>query len=43
MVTAFEDSDPEYASLMVTVVVAVHNLVGLTAMFTPNEEKVDIA
>ena len=42
-VTAFEDSDPEYAPLMVTVVVAVHGLVGLLAIFTSSEEKVDLA
>lgn len=42
VVAAF-DSDPEYAPLMVAVVVAVHGLVGLLVIFTSNEETVDLA
>lgn len=38
VVIAFEDSDPEYAPLMVAVVVAIHGLVGLLALFTSSEE-----
>ncbi len=38
VVSAFDDSDPEYAPLMIAVVVAVHGLVGLLALFTSNEE-----
>jgi hypothetical protein len=38
VVSAIDDSDPEYAPLMVAVVVAVHGLVGLLALFTSKEE-----
>ena len=38
VVSAIDDSDPEYAPLMVAVVVTVHGLVGLLALFTSKEE-----
>lgn len=38
VVSTLGDSDPEYAPLMVAVVVAIHGLVGLLALFTSNEE-----
>ncbi|MEX1124667.1 MAG: hypothetical protein WD895_02745 [Acidimicrobiia bacterium] len=38
VLSAFDDSDPEYAPLMVAVVVAIHGLVGLLAVFTSKEE-----
>jgi hypothetical protein len=38
LMSVFEDSDPEYAPLMVAVVVAIHGLIGLMAVFTSTEE-----
>jgi hypothetical protein len=38
VMSAFENSDPEYAPLMVAVVVAIHGLIGLLALFTSTEE-----
>jgi hypothetical protein len=38
VLSAFDDSDPEYAPLMIAVVVAIHGMVGLLALFTSNEE-----
>ena len=38
VMSAFEGSDPEYAPLMVAVVVGIHGLVGLLALFTSYEE-----
>jgi len=43
VVSAFDDSDPEYAPLMIAVVVAVHGLVGLLALFTSHEETPTLA
>jgi hypothetical protein len=38
VMSAIDDSDPEYAPLMVAVVVAIHGLIGLLALFTSQDE-----
>jgi hypothetical protein len=36
--SAFDMSDPEYAPLVIAVVVTVHGLIGLLAVFTASEQ-----